>query len=112
MTYAMMIFQRSSSSPSERRPRDPQSPNAKPVHAMSASAVVISSHRKCPPADKIDMKDLNVQVVTSNGDTLKTPLAGAGAPNPYCATFKEGTRARSHPARSPRAPRDMLERYC
>jgi len=41
--------------------------------------------------DKIDMKGLDIQVVTSNGNTLKTPLAGAGAPNPYCASFKDGT---------------------
>jgi competence protein ComEC len=50
-----------------------------------------AKHTVAKVGDKIDMKDLNVQVVTSNGDTLKTPLAGAGAPNPYCATFKEGT---------------------
>jgi hypothetical protein len=31
-----------------------------------------------------------VQVVTSAGETIKTPLAGAGQPNPYCASFKPG----------------------
>src|SRR6267378_4459484 len=49
-----------------------------------------AKHTVAKVGDKIDMKDLNIQVVTSNGDTLKTPLAGAGAPNPYCATFKPG----------------------
>jgi hypothetical protein len=28
--------------------------------------------------------------VTSNGETIKTPLPGAGAANPYCASFKPG----------------------
>jgi len=31
-----------------------------------------------------------VQVVTSAGETIKTPLPGAGGPNPYCASFKPG----------------------
>jgi len=29
-------------------------------------------------------------VVTSAGETIKAPLAGAGAANPYCASFKPG----------------------
>src|SRR5258705_968965 len=44
-----------------------------------------AKHTVAKVGDKIDIKGLDVQVVTSNGDTLKTPLAGAGAPNPYCA---------------------------
>jgi competence protein ComEC len=53
--------------------------------------IASAKHTAAKVGDKIDMKDLNVQVVTSNGDTLKTPLAGAGQPNPYCASFKDGT---------------------
>jgi hypothetical protein len=34
---------------------------------------------------------MDVRVVTSNGETIRTPLAGAGATNPYCARFKPGT---------------------
>ena len=49
-----------------------------------------AKHTVAKVGDKIDMKGLDIQVVTSNGNTLKTPLAGAGAPNPYCATFKNG----------------------
>jgi competence protein ComEC len=52
-----------------------------------------AKHTVVKPGDKIDMKDIAVQVVTSNGETIKTPVAGApgaGAPNPYCATFKNG----------------------
>jgi competence protein ComEC len=31
-----------------------------------------------------------VRIVTSAGETIKTPLPGAGKPNPYCAQFKPG----------------------
>src|SRR5207244_9171576 len=40
--------------------------------------------------DKFAMTGLDVQVVTSAGETIKTPLAGAGQPNPYCTSFKPG----------------------
>ena len=36
------------------------------------------------------MAGLDVRVVTSAGETIKTPLPGAGKPNPYCANFKPG----------------------
>ena len=49
-----------------------------------------AKHTVAKPGDKIAMTGLEVQVVTSNGETIKTPLAGAGAPNPYCASFKPG----------------------
>src|SRR5262249_52198053 len=49
-------------------------------------------HTAVKVGDKIAIAGLDVRVVTSNGGTLKTPLAapGAGAPNPYCALFKPG----------------------
>jgi hypothetical protein len=31
-----------------------------------------------------------VRVVTAAGETIKAALPGAGAPNPYCASFKPG----------------------
>jgi hypothetical protein len=40
--------------------------------------------------DKISIVGLDVRVVTSAGEMIKTPLPGAGLPNPYCATFKPG----------------------
>jgi competence protein ComEC len=36
------------------------------------------------PGDKIPFKGVDVLVVASNGEALKTPLKGAGAPNPAC----------------------------
>jgi beta-lactamase superfamily II metal-dependent hydrolase len=49
-----------------------------------------AKHTVAKPGDKIPIKGLDVQVVTSAGETIKTPLAGAGQPNPYCASFKPG----------------------
>lgn len=45
-------------------------------------------HTVAKPADKIAISGLDVVVVSSAGAVIKTPLAGAGKPNPYCASFK------------------------
>ena len=47
-----------------------------------------SKHTVVKPGDKIAVAGLDVQVVASAGETIKTPLPGAGAPNPACASFK------------------------
>ena len=49
-----------------------------------------AKHSVAKPGDKIAVAGLDVQVVTSAGETIKTPLPGAGGPNPYCASFKPG----------------------
>ncbi len=49
-----------------------------------------ANHTVAKPGDKIAVAGLDVQVVTSAGETIKTPLPGAGASNPYCASFKPG----------------------
>jgi competence protein ComEC len=49
-----------------------------------------AKHTVVKPGDKIPLTGLDVRVVTSAGQTIKTPLPGAGAPNPYCANFKAG----------------------
>ena len=48
-------------------------------------------HTVAKPGDKIPVAGLDVEVVTSAGETIKTRLVGApgaGAPNPYCASYK------------------------
>ena len=42
------------------------------------------------PGDKISVAGLNVLVVTSAGETIKTALPRAGSANPYCASFTPG----------------------
>jgi hypothetical protein len=38
------------------------------------------------PGDRIALGDVEVRILTSAGEQLLQPLAGAGAPNPACAT--------------------------
>lgn len=40
------------------------------------------------PGDRIQIAGLDWRIVTSAGQTLKTPLPGAGQPNVYCASHK------------------------
>jgi competence protein ComEC len=47
-------------------------------------------HTVVKPGDKIAIPGIEVRVVTAAGETIKTALPGAGAPNPYCASFKPG----------------------
>ena len=47
-------------------------------------------HTVVKPGDKIAVAGIEVRVVTAAGATIKTALAGAGGPNPYCASFKPG----------------------
>ena len=49
-----------------------------------------AKHTVAKAGDKIAMAGLDVRVVTSAGQVIKTPLPGAGKPNPYCAGFKAG----------------------
>ena len=45
-------------------------------------------HTVAKPGDTIPMAGLDVRVVSSAGDVLKTSLPGGGAPNTSCAGFK------------------------
>ena len=49
-----------------------------------------AKHTVAKAGDKISIAGLDVRVVTSAGQTIKTPLPGAGMANPYCANFKAG----------------------
>ena len=48
------------------------------------------THTVVKPGDKIPVAGLDWRIVTSAGQVLKTPLPGAGKPNPYCSEFKPG----------------------
>jgi competence protein ComEC len=47
-----------------------------------------AKHTVAKPGDVIPVAGLDWRIVSSAGQVLKTPLTGAGAPNPYCASFK------------------------
>jgi competence protein ComEC len=47
-----------------------------------------AKHTVVRPGDRISISGADVRVITSAGQTIKTPLPGAGMPNPWCAGFK------------------------
>ncbi len=57
---------------------------AKTYPALYAKA----KHTVAKPGDTVPVAGLDWRIVTSAGQVLKTPLAGAGAANPSCASFK------------------------
>lgn len=72
-------------------------PNVQPGEAADtflektyAPLIAKAKHTVAKPGDKIAMTGVDVRVVTSAGQTIKTALSGAGQPNPYCAAFKAG----------------------
>src|ERR1035438_7058227 len=56
-----------------------------------------AKHTVAKPGDKIPFDGVAVAVVTSNGQVLKTPLAGGGKPNPACAGFAPRDESRVDP---------------
>ena len=48
-----------------------------------------SKHLVVKPGDRVPITGLDWRIVTSAGQVLKTPLQGAGRPNPACATFEK-----------------------
>ncbi len=58
------------------------------------------SHILAKPGDTIPIKGLDVQVLTSNGEALKSSLAGSGQANPLCAGAKLREQDGSENARS------------
>ena len=49
-----------------------------------------AKHTVAKPGDKIRMAGVDVLVVASAGELIKTPLPSGGKPNPECANFKAG----------------------
>jgi competence protein ComEC len=46
------------------------------------------NHLLVKPGDHVPIKGLSVQILTADGNVLAKPLAGAGQPNPFCASTK------------------------
>src|ERR1700730_2854152 len=72
-------------------------PNVQPTPAVDEFLAKVypqlyagKRHTVTKPGDKIAVAGLDIQVVTSAGETIKSAMPGAGAPNPYCASFKPG----------------------
>jgi beta-lactamase superfamily II metal-dependent hydrolase len=70
-------------------------PNMQPAAAVDEflqkvypSLYARGRHTVVKPGDTIPIQGLTVRVVSAAGQVLQSPLAEAGAPNPYCANFK------------------------
>jgi beta-lactamase superfamily II metal-dependent hydrolase len=59
-----------------------------------------AKHTVVKPGDRIPVSGLDWRIVTSAGEAIKTPLPGAGRPNPYCAGFKPQEVDKSENAQS------------
>jgi beta-lactamase superfamily II metal-dependent hydrolase len=57
-------------------------------------------HLQVKPGDSIPIKDLDVKVVSAGGQGLAAPLAGAGKPNPACASYKPQDEDKTENAQS------------
>src|SRR5262245_18250214 len=47
-----------------------------------------ATHTVAQPGDRVPLTGIDWRIVSSGGRVLKSPLAGAGRPNPLCAAFK------------------------
>jgi beta-lactamase superfamily II metal-dependent hydrolase len=47
-------------------------------------------HRVAKPGDKIPMTGVNITIVSSAGEVIKSAVPGGGTANPACANFKPG----------------------
>jgi competence protein ComEC len=59
-----------------------------------------AKHTVARPGDKIQVAGLDWRIVTSAGETVKSPLPGGGKPNPYCGSFKPQDPDKSENAQS------------
>lgn len=55
-------------------------------YAAYLDAIGTARHIVVKPGDRIPVKGINVEVLTSAGKAITSPLPGAGQPNPYCAS--------------------------
>src|SRR6202140_5985364 len=71
------------------------SANIDPVLQRYAELYAKGKHTVAKPGDKIPMNGLDWRIVAAAGEVLKTPLPGAGRPNPYWASFKAADVAKT-----------------
>jgi hypothetical protein len=56
-----------------------------------------AKHTVVKPGDRISVSGLDVRVLASAGETIKTAFPGGGTPNFYCANFEPGDIKRRGP---------------
>jgi hypothetical protein len=63
-------------------------PQIDPVLQQYGELAAKAKHTIAKTGTRIPVTGLDWRIVSATGQILKTPLPGAGAPNPYCAGFK------------------------
>jgi beta-lactamase superfamily II metal-dependent hydrolase len=64
------------------------SPDATALYEGYVKGRATGKHMLAKPGDKVPIRDLDVTIVTANGERLTRPLTQASGPNPLCADFK------------------------
>ena len=62
-------------------------PPIDPVMQQYAALYAKTKHTVAKPGDKVAVSGLDWRIVTAGGKVITSPLAGAGAANPYCGSF-------------------------
>ena len=73
---------------------------AKGLYENYVKARATGKHLLAKPGMKVPLADLDMTIVSANGDKLARSLAGAGAPTPECASFTPKATDASENARS------------
>lgn len=81
-------------------PNNEKGEAADALYAAYKNAWGSSEHIVVKPGDKVPVKGLDVQVLSANGDAIKTPLKGAGEANPLCGKDALRREDKSENARS------------
>jgi len=74
--------------------------SAKTLYDTYLKGRATGKHLLAAPGVKVPLRDLDVTIVTSNGERIARPLEGAGQPNPACADFTPKAADASENARS------------
>src|SRR5206468_9559681 len=59
-----------------------------------------SSHTVVKPGDTIPLGDVEVRMLTSAGESIRTAVSATGVANPYCADFRQGSHANTENTQS------------
>jgi competence protein ComEC len=79
-------------------PNNETGKNADELNTTYGKAVAMGKHLVVKPGDKIPLKDVDVTVLTANGERIGSAVAGGGQANPLCG--KQFPEDKSENARS------------
>ena len=74
--------------------------SADPGYTAYVEARKRGKNLQAKPGDVVPIAGLEVTIVSSNGETIRSPMPGAGLPNPLCAAHKPQPADASENARS------------